>query len=390
METISKKIRFVFLGLALCVCGILAPSARAQFLGYTSPQTTQATLATALPCTGTEQDFTTGITPKFNNIGQTQHFVSAVSPSTVTEFRVVIQGIDNQGNVLNISDVGSINGNITASGYFPNIRVAVTCLPAVTGTFSLSYSGTSSTAPIIAGSFLGSQLDKLVFNGVSASANQTIGPVATPFGSSSGRLMFQYVTSSVAGSLIFVGCRGSTTIGDFNNFTFNLANTTAIQSFSVPAGQCPNYTVGYTSGGAAGTALAEYIFDPPGALPATTQMNGCQSQDLALSTTAAITVGANTTVRIIAPSTTQRVAVCGLLLTAGVAGTAQLIEGTGATCGTGTANLSGAMPLAVGTPLAIGAAAPIFPTLAVGDGVCINTAGGATVAGMISFIYIPI
>lgn len=388
MEAISKRIGFVLF--ALCACGILAPSARAQFLGYTSPQTTQVTLANSLPCTGAEQDFTTGITTGFHNIGQTQHFVTATSPSTVTEFQVVIKGIDNQGNVLNISDVGTINGNITASGYFPNIRVAVMCLPVATGTFSLSYSGTSSTAPVIAGSFLGSQLDKLVFNGAAGNANQAIGPISTPFGSSAGRLMFQYVTSSVAGSTIAVGCRGSTTIGDFNNFQFTLANNTFIQSFSVPAGQCPNYTVSYTSGGAVGAILAEYIFDAPGVLPATTQMNGCQSQDVGLSTTQVITVGANTTVQIIAPNTIKKIGVCGLLLTAGVAGTAQLIEGTGVTCGTGTANLSGAMTLAVGTPLAIGAPAPIFPTLAVGDALCITTAGGATVAGMISFIYLPI
>jgi len=374
--------------LAIVVLG--KTPARAQFIGYTSPQTTQVTLANALPCTGAEQDFTTGTTANFDNLGQNQHFVTATSPNTVTTFSMVIKGIDNQGNVVNISDFGTINGSITAAGYFPRIRVAVTCTPAVTGTFTLSYSGTSSAQPVIAGSFLSSQIDKLILNGAAASSNQTVGPLSTPFGTSAGRVIFQYVTSAVAGSTVAITCQGSTTIGGYSTFTFPVANNTFVQSFTVPATQCPNYTAVYTSGGAAGTALAEYVFDPPGMLPAATQSNGCQTQDSALGTTVAITVGANTTVRIIAPLTTGKPAVCSLVLTAGVAGTAQLIEGTGATCGTGSANLSGAMTLAVGTPLVVSGSIPTFSALTVGDGVCITTAGGATVAGLVSFIYAPI
>jgi hypothetical protein len=327
--------------------------------------------------------------PNFRNLGLTQHFVTATSPNTVTQYQMVIQGIDNQGNVVNISDVGQINGSVNASGYFPNIRVAVTCFPAVTGTFTLSYSGSSATTPVIAGSFLSSLIDKLILNGASASVNQTVGPIATPFGSSSGRILFQFRTASNSGSNVTVGCRGSTTIGDYNNFSFPLLNNTFIQGFSVPAGQCPNVTVGYTSGGAAGTALLEYIFDLPGAFPSATQLNGCLTQNFGLNSTVVISIGANATQRVVAPGT-GRVAVCGMFLTVGVAGTVQITEGTGATCGTGTANLSGAMSMVVGTPLAIGASAPIFATLTAGDGLCFTTAGGATAAGTLAFIYIPI
>src|SRR5208282_625388 len=45
----------------------------AQFIGYTSPQTVQVKLATAVTCTGSPQTFITGTTPGFSNIGQTQH-----------------------------------------------------------------------------------------------------------------------------------------------------------------------------------------------------------------------------------------------------------------------------------------------------------------------------
>jgi hypothetical protein len=376
--------------LLLVFAGVLAQPARAQFIGTVSPQTVQATLANAKACTGAEQDFDTGVIPGFRNLGITQHAVTATSPNAVTEFRMVIEGIDNQGNVVPISDVGQINGSINASGYFPLIRVAVTCLPAVTGTFTMSYSGGSATTPVIAGSFFSSLIDKLILNGASASVNQTVGPMSTPFGSSAGKLLFQYVGGAVAGSSIAVTCQGSTTIGGYSAFSFNLENTASIQQFSIPAGQCPSYTVAYTSGGAAGTALLEYIFDYPGALPSATQLNGCQTQDNNLGTTLPITVGANTTVRIVAPTAGKKIAVCTLVITAGVAGTVQATEGTGGTCGTGSSNLSGAMTLAVGTPLSVGASAPAFNTQKTTDELCLTTAGGATVAGWISFIYTPI
>lgn len=376
--------------LLLLLAGVFARPARAQFIGTVSPQTVQATLANAQPCTGMEQDFDTGLIPGFRNLGITQHAVTATSPNTVTEYRMTIEGIDNQGNVVPISDVGQINGSVNASGYFPIIRVAVTCTPAVTGTFTLSYSGGSATTPVIAGSFFSSLIDKLILNGAPANVNQSVGPMSTPFGSSAGRLLFQYVAGAVAGSSVLVTCQGSTVIGGYSSFSFPLENTANVQSFSIPAGQCPSYSVVYTSGGAAGKALLEYVFDAPGVLPSATQLNGCQTQDNNLGTTLPITVGANTTVRIVVPLAQKKIAVCSLVLTAGVAGTVQATEGTGGTCGTGSSNLSGAMTLAVGTPLSVGASAPVFNTQKTSDELCLTTAGGATVAGWISFIYTPI
>lgn len=390
-----KKTKLI-LGLLVSVlsaCAIRPPQAKAQYLGTTSPQTEQSTLATNLLCTGAPQNFTTGITPGFNNLGQTQHFASIAASASVTSLQMVIQGIDNSGNVFAISDVGQVNGTVTGSGYFPNIRVVVTCLP-ITGRFSLSYSGASSTPNVNAGSFLSSQIDKLIFRNADATANNAGNSITTPFGSSSGKILFQFGSAQGGATpTITVQCAGSVTLGNYDQFGFILQSNISIQQFTIPASQCPSLTVGFGAAGApAGTFSLEYVFDTPGVAPSSSQLNGCMGTTGTgvLVNATPITVGANTTVRIVAPATNERIGVCSLLISVGVAGTIQITEGTGATCGGGTTNLSGAMTLAVGTPLPFGAPSFVFGTNLTGDGLCITTAGGATAAGLISFQYLPI
>lgn len=373
-----KKLAAILL-FAVAMCG--ASSVRAQFLGYTSPQTVQQNLATNLPCTGLAQNF------PVSNLGQTQHFATLATVS-VTSIQAVIQGIDNQGNVFTISDVASVGGNVTASGYFPIVRVQVTCFPATTGTFTLSYSGASSTPNVTAGTYLQSQVDKFLFSRVAANADQSIS-FQTPFGSSSGTLVFQYVTSAIAGSNLAIFCKGNAVVGSFKEFSYPLANDTNIQLFNVPASTCPQLQVNYSHGGAATALNLEYIFDPPGLAQGTNQLNPCINGPTGTGGTAAITVGANTTVQIVPPGADQRVGVCTLILSVGVAGTVQLTAGTGGTCGTGSSNLSGAITLAVGTPFAVSGSPMAFPTNKAGDGVCVTTAGGATAAGLVAFTYFP-
>src|SRR6266542_620813 len=164
----------------LSVGGMISP-ARAQFIGYTSPQT----LATSIACTGSTQTY------PINNLGQTQHYLSIANISTgTTQLQAAIQGVDVQGNVFQISDVlelggsnlGSRQGNLTASGYFPKIQVAITCSPN-TGTYSASYSGAWGTFNVNAGAYLTAQIDKVSFSGADATVNQT-NIFQTPFGSS--------------------------------------------------------------------------------------------------------------------------------------------------------------------------------------------------------------
>lgn len=363
------------------LCGCAARPAVAQTPVIIAPQ--QQTLATAgTQCTGTAQNFLV------NNRNQSLHIATAAGVS-ITSFQFVIQGIDTAGNVFNLSDIGQIGGSITGSGYFPTVRVQVTCLPATTGTFALSYSGGSSTALVNSGAFLSSLIDKLLFKGSAANVTQSIGPNATPFGSSSGKILFQYQTSSPSGNSLSVLCQGSSVTGSYVTFQFTLLANTSVQQFTVPTAECPQYTVSYGPAGAGNTFNAEYIFDPPGIAPSTSQLNGCLTASFGLGTTLPISVGAGTTQQVVAPFNGHTITVCGLMLSAGVAGTVQITEGTGGTCGTGTVTLSGAMTLAVGTPISLGAGTPIFTTQKQGDALCITTAGGATAAGLLAFNYNP-
>jgi hypothetical protein len=369
---------------------LIASSAYAQTPVTIQPM--QQTLASATlannTCTGSAQTF------PVNNRNQTQHVASIAASGTVTSLQMVIQGVDNSGNVFNLSDIGQVNGSVFGSGYFPTVQVQVTCLPN-TATFTLSYSASGSGTPVNAGSFFVSQVDKLLFQNVSATVNQTTGILATPFGSSSGLLVFRNTNTAGVGTLQ-VAC---STVFDgaafTGNFFFNIANTIVLQKFYVPATQCPQMKVTYTIGGSpSGTMNLEYVFDPPGLQPSSTQANNCvQPNGTGLVSnlpTVAISVGANSTQQLVAPSGITRIVVCGFVVSVGVAGTVQLTEGTGATCGTGPSNVSGAINLAVGTPLSTGSSLPFFITNVAGDGLCLTTAGGATAAGLLSYEYMPI
>jgi hypothetical protein len=134
---------------------LLAPPVdSAQTLGTVQIQTVAAQLANATTCTGAAQNFITGTTTGFNNLGQTQHQVSA--SSAAASFTVEIDGIDVVGTVIRISNptVSFQNGAAVGyvaqgTGYYPRIQVSVTCT--ASATFSMSYTGSSGgSTPIIA------------------------------------------------------------------------------------------------------------------------------------------------------------------------------------------------------------------------------------------------
>jgi len=266
-----RKLKSLFTVFAGALLSFAARPARAQYLGTTSPQTVQATLASNLACTGAAQNFTTGITPKFQNLGQTQHY-AYITSSGVTNLLMQIQGLDPAGAVTVISDTGSsgtalsgTNSALVGSGYFTNIRVVVTCLPAATGTFTLNYTGTSGTPNNIAGSYQLAQLDKVISSAASAGASFSTPFFTTPFGNSQGVLFFEFNGAGPAGSSINVTCQDQNGINTGLQ-SWALATTTAVaQIFDVPPGVCPTIDVGYQSGGAsASTYYLDYVLLPPG------------------------------------------------------------------------------------------------------------------------------
>jgi len=256
---------FVLLMIGFVACAP-PPKALAQYIGNVGLQTTQQTLATTVNCTGSAQVF------PISNLGQTQHYLSATTQTQPTMFQAEIDGIDKQGNVYRISDVmqnaftpiiAQSQGTVTASGYFPKIQAKVTCSPN-TATFTLSYSGSQVTFNQNAGSYINAQIDHVSFAGTAGNANQ-FDTYPTPFGSSAGTIYFAY-SGPVAGSTLMVEC-------NTNQFSLpngsaalsvTLANTVTLQTFQVPDQSCPFVTVKYTSGGAATSIIADYVYTPPG------------------------------------------------------------------------------------------------------------------------------
>jgi hypothetical protein len=261
-----------FISILICLLALLG-CARAQFIGYISPQTVQTSLATGTLCTGAAQTFITGVNPaQFSNIGQTHHVLSIASVIGASKFQAEIDGIDRQGNVFRISDIfEGLSGSVSADGYFPQIQVQVTCSPG-TATFTASYSGTSVPQGGSPGTYLIAQIDKTNFSSAPENATITDNGIQTPFGSSAGTIQFQYLTASIANSTLAVNCKPSVIGALTQIFITTLANVTTLQTFQIPDIACSVMSITYTTGGGgAGTFNSEYMFSPPGRTVSATQ-----------------------------------------------------------------------------------------------------------------------
>jgi len=258
--------------LTVCILfALVASSAHAQDPVSIVP--TQQTLAPAgTACTGTAQTFVV------QNRNQTQHYAYVVPNASVTNLQMQIQGVDFAGNVFVISDMSTIPtpavaGNrpaLSGTGYFPTVQVSVTCLPASTGTFLLSYSGSQATFNATTGSYQFSQIDKTIASVAPANTNYTTSSFVPPFGNSYGTLYFEFVTAAgPAGSTIGVTCQDANGLG--SGFSFNLATTiNVLQTFAVPPTPCATLFIAYGSGGA---STANYDFDYVLLTPGTSQTN---------------------------------------------------------------------------------------------------------------------
>lgn len=258
-----SRASFLISALATLLGLTFPQAAQAQFLGYTSPQSVQQTLATNLQCTGAAQNFNVA------NLGQNQHFVTITGAGN-TFLNAQIQGIDSQGNPTRISDILEVPsttpaGALSGSGYYPIVRVVVTCSSNVGSTFTLSYSGTSGAPAQSVGGYQTAQIDKLSFIGQAANANAT-DAYQTPFGSLLGEIYFAYNVNPGIVSTLTITCSGNGLT--LSTYTFTLPTTNTLQSFSPPARSCPRISLTYTSGGATAAIFSlETVFFNPGTLP---------------------------------------------------------------------------------------------------------------------------
>lgn len=245
----------------LCICAVRPAAAQTPV----TVQPSQQVLAPAgTACTGSVQTF------NVNNKNQTQHNVS-IKTTSVTSLQMQIFGLDGSGNSFLISDSATIGapsiGNnpvLTANGYYPTIQVQVQCLPITTGTFIVSYSGTSaSSTPQITGGALLTQIDKSIVQGAAANAGAST-QLQTPFGDSLGYFTFNYIGGAgPSGSQIGIACYDASGV-QIVNYAYNLTTAT-LQLIPIPDASCPIASLTYVSGGAtADTFSWDYTFLQPG------------------------------------------------------------------------------------------------------------------------------
>lgn len=255
----------------LFVMGGCAAQVKAQGQVFTIPQTVTQVLAPAgTACTGSPQIFS------IQNLGQTQHYAYIATVNTGT-LLMQIFGIDAAGNPYLISDAGTIGAQVngtnpvlTATGYFPNIRISVTCTSSAgapgTANFTLNYTGTSSTTNINVGGYQLAQLNKVIIEGSTPQSPVNV-TFTAPFSNSFGTLTLSFGNgvAGPTGANIAVQCRGAASnLG--TTYTFFPATTTGIfQTFVVPDSFCSVVNVNYTPVGiSAASVLLEYVFSQPG------------------------------------------------------------------------------------------------------------------------------
>lgn len=376
--------------LFLLLGGFLAESARAQFVGYTSPQTVTASPLVNANCAGSVASGPSAIP----NLGQSFHYISYLITNAggalPFETRVSLQGSYDGGIFFTISDVAmdasSVGGQLVGYGQFPIFRVTVVCTGGSgVNTVTVNYSGTSVSSSVQFSDFDRTIYKKPVIFGASQGSNRTTNSITTPYGSSAGVLACQALTAGFpAGSSVNLVQVSDVFISSYTIAgPFTLASTTTPQLFPLNGISSSSVQLNYTSGGAsANNYNCEIYFFKPGA----SVVDPCGPQNLKSS--AVVTAPAVATTQIVALVANRSIYVCGFALSQAAAGTFQWIYGTGAACGTGTTNLTGAFTTAVGGDFTYSGAGTVFQT-PIGQALCITLTGAAaTAAGVVTFVQL--
>ena len=245
--------------LILALYAVCALRCEAQFIGYVAPQTVQQTLANATVCTGAVQNLA------IQNLGQTQHYLTATFAGGYTKAQAEIDGVDANANVVRISDIltpTSVGGTsvVSAAGYWTKLQVAVVC--SAGATFNASYQGAWGTSSVSAGGYLIGQIDKILWSSIPGTSAPSSNVIATPFGSTAGTVYFGFGAASGAGTLT-VSCYAPSS--QFS-WSYPVVSVLTTQAFVVPAFNCLSVTAAY-SGAGGGNTQAEYVFSQPGTTP---------------------------------------------------------------------------------------------------------------------------
>lgn len=243
------------LAVALCGCAIRPPAARAQFIGFTAPQTTTQTAFNAVSTTGTQV---------LVNLGQTTHFLTYTTTSAA-QVVIRLEGSIDGTNYFPISDnaTNSTQGVAIAVGYYPLVRANLVVYNG-SGTLTAFYSGGSATPGNAFGNYVTAQRAQKVaiLNHSSDSIASEVIP--TPFGSSAGTLVV-IAPASLSATAIFTINTNIANESATTTTAFTLGEAVNFFTFTMPANPAETITVSYSPGTAATTTFsAYYLFSPPG------------------------------------------------------------------------------------------------------------------------------
>lgn len=254
-----KKVYILASLLAAASCG---PSAHAQYLGATSPQTVVNTFPN--PNTPILNAVTVAtVSSNVSNIGNTVHYVVYnVTGGTNTIVRIRLEGSFDGTNFNPISDTATngLSGGLIAYLYVPFVRVNLLQFSGG-GSLTANYTGTSTTSQNNYGVFGQNLWDfQLVTASISATVNQTLF-ANPPRGRTGGTVYFAYTNSSCTTSTLTIQTSSAPTGFSVPGYSTTGVLTpaiplsaTAVTTFDLRDSAAPQLTFSYQPVGCGGGA----------------------------------------------------------------------------------------------------------------------------------------
>ena len=387
------------------ILGLAFPaSLRAQFIGYTTPQSVQLKILNAV---------TVPTTANIPNIGQSVHSLTYTAASC-TGVDIRLEASNDGVNFFAISadatdtapnPIGGVTGTggVTAVGYYPVVRVNLLIVTGGGCAVTAFYAGTSTIQPTptqINQQAAGYRFP-VTFNTVTSNAFTTIA-LPTPYGSSQGSVWIQCSAACASGGAltVFVSPADSPSIGSIQVFAHAIGTVATLQRFDIPAYSANRVFVSLTpTAASANTWTVLYNFSgQPQASPSLSFTNGSVLNSQA-GTTFGIPVCENfvpisttANVQLISGVAGQTIYICSVNVVVASADNVAVVEGTGVTCGTGTAGIFGGTTAATGWNLAANGQVSfghgvgmIGKTGNLGDNVCLLVSAAVQASGGITW-----
>jgi hypothetical protein len=358
----------------LAVSLFLALTVHAQII-YTSPQTTQQQVFTAVNASG--------CSAPVRNIGQSIHSLTYTTAGFPTTLQIYLEGAAVIPNYVRISEIATnvISGGTFATIYLPFVRACIWNIQPSGGAANVTveYSGTSVGGPAT-GIFAlsGTNSRVLAFD----SADKTSFPytVELPRSGTGGVLFFRFNSVACVGSTLTVYVfepAGGASAPVYVVYPARvLQNVTATQMIVVPALPAVQAQVTYTTGcggaGAGDTYRLFWVFPDTSA-----------NDVIVCNRSAAFTLPGIGSTEIVPLANGQSIYVCDVSLSLTAPANITINQGTGAACVVNPVLLAGPYPLVLSMALDFPPHNPLRGNF--GQALCVNLGAAATGGGMVKY-----